>query len=102
MSTEETTTVGKIEAQAENLLENANRKSEEILIKARVEVSKILSSELPMDEIKLECERIINRAKEEADEKIADSRKKASEIRGNADRKVEKIVEHIASIITGD
>ena len=53
MSTEEmTSNVETIEVEAERILEEARSKANEILLKANEEASKMLSSELPMDEVK--------------------------------------------------
>ncbi|GAJ18335.1 unnamed protein product, partial [marine sediment metagenome] len=76
-------------------------RANEILLKANEAANKILSSELPMDEVKAECQKIIHKAREEADKKVEDSRQKASEIRATAGNKVDKITERIVSNITG-
>jgi len=102
MSTEEmTSSVETIEVEAEKVLEEARNRSNEILLKANEEVSKILSSELTVDEVKTECEEIIRKAREEADRKVEDSKKKASEIRATIGKKADKIAERIVSNITG-
>jgi len=62
---------------------------------------KLLYSELPLDEIKTECDKIASTARAEADEKIKDSEKKAAEISINADKKVEGITELVVNIVTG-
>jgi len=102
MSAEEvTSSVETIEVEAERMLEEARGKANEILLKANEEASKILSSKLPMDEVKAECERIIDKAREEADKKVEDSRKKAAGIKAEVGNKVDKITERIVSNITG-
>jgi len=90
-----------IEAEAEKILESATRRANEILLKGKEEASQILSSDLPMDGVKAECQQIVRKAKEEAERKDEDSRKKASQIRIDADNKVGTIAERMASIITG-
>jgi len=101
MSKEVTSSVEAIEIEAEKILKEARARANEILLKAREESKEILSSKLPMDEVKTECGKIINKAKAQGDRKIEDSEKKASEISTNADKKVEGIVAFIVSIITG-
>ena len=96
-----TSSVEAIEVEAEKILEEARGRANEILLKAKEETKKILSSELPMDEVKTKCDEIINRARVEAEWKIADSEKKASGISANADKKVEEIVKLMINIITG-
>lgn len=102
MSAEEmTSSVETIEVEAERILEEARNRANEILLKANKAANKILSSELPMDEVKAECQKIIHKAREEADKKVEDSRQKASEIRATVGNKVDKITERIVSNITG-
>ncbi len=102
MSTEEmTSNIETIEIEAERILEEARNRASEILLKANEEANKILSSDLPMDEVKAECQKIIHKAREEADKKVEDSRKKASETKTGVGKKVDKITERIVSNITG-
>ena len=90
-----------IEAEAERILELAKKRANEILLKAKEESHQILSSELPMEEVNAECRKIIDKAREEADRKIGDSRRKTMEIKTKADNKVEEIAQRMVSIITG-
>ena len=53
-----------------------------------------------MDEARSEYDQIINRAREEADKKVEESKKGASEIRADV-AKEEKIIKRIVSDITG-
>ena len=102
MSAEEMrSSVETIEIEAEKILEEARSKANGILAKANDEISKIISSKLPMDEIKTECDRIIHKAREEADKNIKESQKKASEISTLTSKKTDKIIAHIVGIITG-
>jgi len=102
MSTEEVSrSVETIEAEAEKILEAARTRASEILLRAKEEAGKILSSELPMDEVKTECENIIHRARVEAGKKVQDSVEKASAIRADVDKKIEGIVKRLAGIVIG-
>jgi len=102
MSAEEMTSgVETIEVEAEKTLEEARSKANEILLKANEEANKILSSELPMDEVDAECQQIMRKAREEADKKVEDAKKKASEIKAEVGNKVDKIIKRIVSNITG-
>jgi len=96
-----TDSVEAIEVEAEKILGEAMTKANEIILEAKAEAQRILSSPLPLDEIKTERGRIVNKAKAEADEKIKDSEKKAAEISLNADKKVKDITELVVNIITG-
>ena len=101
MSKEIASSVEAIESEAERILEEARVRANEILLEAREETRRILSAELPMDEVKTECDKIVRKARIESDEKIKASEKKASEVSANAAKKAEGIVDLIVSIVTG-
>ena len=102
MSTEELpSNVETIEVEAEKILEAAKTRASEILLNAKEEAGKILSSKLPMDEVKTECDNIIQVATEEAGKKVRDAAEKASAIRTDVDKKIEGIVERLVSIVIG-
>ena len=101
MAKEITNSVEALEVEAEKILEEAKTRASEILLKAREEAKKIVSSQLSLDEIKPECDDIVSKARSEADEKIKDSEKKATEIGINADKKVKEITELVVNIVTG-
>jgi len=98
---EVTSSVETIEVEAEKILESARSRANQILLKAKEEAKKISSSELPMDEVKAECESIRRKAREEANKKIEASLLESSEVRARADEKVGEIVERIVNIVTG-
>jgi vacuolar-type H+-ATPase subunit H len=101
MAKEITSNIEALEVEAEKILEEARTRANQILIEAREEAKKMLSSQLPLDEIKTECDRIVSKARAEADTKIKDSEKKAAEIGINADKKVKRLTELVVNIITG-
>jgi len=101
MAKEITSSVEALEVEAEKILEEARTRASEILLEAREEAKKMLSSQLPLDEIKTECDKIVSKARAEADEKIKGSEKKAVEIGINADKKVKEITELVVNIVTG-
>ena len=101
MAEEITHDVKALEVEAEKILEEARTRASQILLEAREEAKKMLSSQLPLDEVKAECDNIVNKARTEADEKIKDSEKKAAEIGINADRKVKELTELVVNIVTG-
>ncbi len=90
-----------IEVEAEKILESARSRANEILLKAKEEANKISSSELPMDEVKTECESIIRKARGEATKKTEASLLESSEVRAHAEEKVGEIVKRIVNIVTG-
>jgi len=101
MAKEITHDVEALEVEAEKILEEARTKANQILLEAREEAKKMLSSQLPLDEVKTECDNIVNKARAEADEKIKDSGKKAAEIGVNAEKKVKQLTELVVNIVTG-
>lgn len=101
MTNEITNSVEAIEAEAQKILEEARNRAREILLEGKQEAKRIFSSQLPLDDVKSKCVRILNEAKAEADRKIEDSEKRAAEIRISADKKAEEITELMASIVTG-
>jgi len=90
-----------IENEAEKTLEKARSRAGDIILKAKEEAGKACSSEMPLDEVKGECEQILVKAREKANKGVEESKKKASEIRTGASKKVGKITERIVNIITG-
>jgi len=101
MAKEITHNIEALEGEAEKILEEARNRANQILVEAREEAKKIVSSQLPLDEIKPECDNIVSKAKIEADERIKDSEKKAAEIGIAADKKVKAITERVVNIVTG-
>jgi vacuolar-type H+-ATPase subunit H len=96
-----TSSVETIEIKAEKMLEEARSQANEIILKAKEEASRILSAEMPMDEVKREREHILSEARQKTNQEVEASRKKASKIRTNATKKIGKITERIVNIVTG-
>ncbi len=101
MPEEITSSVEAIEVESEKILEEARNRAREIILEAREESRNILSSQLPLHDVKPECVRIVNEARAEADKRIEDSEKRVAEIRINANKKAKEIMELIVSIIAG-
>jgi vacuolar-type H+-ATPase subunit H len=101
MAKEITNSVEALEVEAEKILEKAKTRASEIFLETREEAKKILSSPLSLDAVKTEYDRIVSRARAEADEKIRDSEKRAAEIGINADKKIKEITELVVNIVTG-
>ncbi len=102
MPTEEmTSSVQTIEIEAEKVLQEARSRANEILRKASDEASRILSAKMPLDEVKAECEQIVGKAREEANQGVEGSRRKAAAIKASTGEKVEGVVRRIVGIITG-
>jgi vacuolar-type H+-ATPase subunit H len=96
-----TSSVENIEIKAEKMLEEARSRANEIILKAKEEASRILSAEMPMDEVKREREHILSEARQKANQAVEASKKEASRIRTNAAKKIGKITERIVNIVTG-
>lgn len=96
-----TSSVENIEIKAEKMLEEARSRANEIILKAKEEASRILSAEMPMDEVKREREHILSEARQKANQEVEASKKGASRIRTNAAKKIGKITERIVNIVTG-
>lgn len=98
---EVTSSVESIEIEAEKILDEARTRAYEILLKAKEEAKVILSSQVSLDEVKAECDRIISKARVEAEENVVGSEKKASQSSIDADKKIEEIVGLLVSIVIG-
>ena len=90
-----------LEVEAEKILADARTRASEILLEARQEAKRILSSQLTMDDVKTECQKLVTRSKAEADKKIQDSEKQAAEISTKADKRLEGIADRVVSIVRG-
>jgi len=96
-----TSSVEMIEVEAEKMLEEAQHRADEIILKAKEEASVILASEVSLDEVKGECEQTLDRAREKAARELEQSKKDASEIRASAGKKVGEIAGRIVNIVSG-
>ncbi len=101
MTTELTSNVEALEAQAEKILSEARDRASQIILQGKEEARKILSSQLSLDEARAECERILSEARTEAGRKIEESQRKAAAIRAKADEKVGELTELVANIVRG-
>jgi len=101
MAREIITNVEALEVEAERILAEAKTRASEIILQAKEEANKILSSPLPLDAVKTECDTIVSKARVEADKKIKDSEKQAAEMSANADKKVKEITERFVNIVRG-
>jgi len=101
MSEKITDSVEAIEVEAEKILQEARNRANQILLEAKEESKKMLSSPLPLDAIRAECESIVSKARTDADQTIKDSDKKAAETAANAEKKLEETVQLMVNIIAG-
>lgn len=101
MAKEITRSVEALETEAEKILAEAKTRAGEIVLQAREEAKRILSSHLPLDEVKVECDKIVSQARAEADRRIRDSEQKAAQINTAAYRKLSQMVERLVNIVIG-
>jgi vacuolar-type H+-ATPase subunit H len=101
MPEEITTSIEALEAKAEKTLAEAKTRASEIVLAAKEQAKKMLSSQLPLDDVKAESEKIVSKAQAEADQKIRDAEKSAAEINISADKKVKEITELVVNIVKG-
>ena len=101
MPEEITSSVEALEAKAEKILTDAKTRAGDIVLEAKEQAKKMLSSQLPLDEVKAESEKIVRKAQAEADTKIKDAEKSAAEIKANADKRVKDITELVVNIVKG-
>ncbi|MBT8490071.1 MAG: hypothetical protein KJN62_03390, partial [Deltaproteobacteria bacterium] len=95
------TTIETIEKDAEKVLEDARTTARKILDNAKEEVSNILSSDPPMDEVTRERDKIIQTAQEETTKEIEISKKKALQIKARATKKIDETVQFIVNHLQG-
>jgi vacuolar-type H+-ATPase subunit H len=101
MPEEMTSSVEALEAKAEKILTEAKTRASDIVLEAKEEAKKMLSSQLPLDEVKAESEKIVSKAQAEADTKIKDAEKSAAEIKASADTRVKEITELVVNTVKG-
>ena len=101
MPEEMTSSVEALEAKAEKILTDAKTRASDIVLEAKDQAKKMLSSQLPLDEVKAESEKIVSKAQAEADTKIKDAERSAAEIKANADKRVKEITELVVNIVKG-
>lgn len=94
-------TIEQIEEKAKKVLADARVKAAEIIRKSRDEISSIQAEELPLDDVKRECNKIAADAEAEAEKVVDEAAKRAAAIKDTVKKKIDKIIEKIANTITG-
>jgi len=94
-------TIGKIESEAEKLLEETRFRAGQVLSDAGKKAGEILSSEFPVDESRIERDKIINEAVKEADNHIENSKKESLQLKADALAKADETVKLIVNCIRG-
>ena len=94
-------TIGEIESEAEKLLEETRVRAGQVLHDAGKKAGEILSSEFPVDESRIERDKIINTAEKEANKQIENSKRQALQIKADALAKADETVKLIVNHIRG-
>ena len=102
MATDISRGVKAMEEEAARILEEAKVKASDILQKAREESRSIANSELPLDDVKAECAKIVDDARKKAESEAKATEKRAAEIKSSASKKVDGYAKLMVSIITGE
>lgn len=95
------TSVEQIEAEAEKIIQQARVKAAEIIVKAKEEANQVLNRELPLDNVKAECTKIINEADKEAGIRIHNTGKDVANIKSSAVKNLDKIAKNMAAMVMG-
>lgn len=93
--------IAQIEAQSQGILDAARGKAAEIILASKEEIGKIKAEALPVDDVKKDCEKIVDGAEQEAEKIINEAKKKADGMKKAASAKIDKIVEKVANTIVG-
>lgn len=101
MAEEIGTTIGKIEKEAEKILEAAKEKARKALEEGRRKSKEILGAEIPMEDIEKEKRLILQAAEEESKARRDASEKKVAQVRATAPEKREKEVFAILDALRG-
>jgi len=96
-----TSSVESIEIEAEKVLKEARIKAAKILRKGDEDARKILLAKVSLDEVRAECEQIINKARKEANKELKEAKRKAVGIKASTSKKGGGITKRIVGIITG-
>ncbi|MFC1946974.1 hypothetical protein ACFLXY_03525 [Chloroflexota bacterium] len=96
-----TSNIENLEIEAEKSLDAARAKANEILTEANKQSQELLSSPLAFDDLKSECQRMIEKAEQEAEEEVKKAQQQAEEIRSGNVKKVDEIIDRMIKRVTG-
>ena len=99
---EMTGSVQAIEAQAQQILQEARIQAKAIITKAAEESSRILLSQGDVDCVRDECDRIRQEAEVEAERIVAQASEQSMLVRAEAGTKIDGIVSELVNIVTGE
>ncbi|MBN1856820.1 MAG: hypothetical protein JW846_07705 [Dehalococcoidia bacterium] len=102
MASDITGGVQAMETEAARVLDEAKAKASDILQSARNESKKMSSTELPLDDVKAECVKIVEEANSKAAAETKAAAKQAKDIKSGASGKVDHYAKMMASIVVGE
>jgi len=102
MASDITGGVQAMETEAARVLDEAKAKASDILQNARNESRKLASADLPLDDVKSECIKIVEEAKLKAAAETKEAGENATKIRANASSKVDQYSKMMVSIVIGE
>lgn len=102
MATDVSRGVQAMEEEAARVLDEARAKASDIVQKAREESRSLASSELPLDDVKAECAKIVDDASKKAESDAKKTEKRAADIKSSASKKVVEYAVLMVSIVTGE
>ncbi len=102
MASDITGSVQAMEEEAARVLEEAKSEAADILQKARDEARKMSSSELPLDDVKAECAKIVKDAEQKAGAEMKQAETRAADIKAGMADKASQYAKELASIVLGE
>jgi len=102
MASDITGSVQAMEEEATRVIEEAKAKAAGILQKAREEARKMSTAELPLDDVRAECEKIVKEARQNAGAAMKHAEKAAADIAAGASGKSEQYAKSMVSIVLGE
>jgi cell division septum initiation protein DivIVA len=102
MASDITGSVQAMEAEAAQVIEEAKAKAGDILQKARDEARKMSSEQLPLDDVKAECAKIVKDAELKASTEMKEAEKRAADIAASAAGKTDKYVKSMVNTVLGE
>ncbi|TFH35880.1 MAG: hypothetical protein E4G93_03025 [Dehalococcoidia bacterium] len=102
MASDITGSVQAMETEAAQVIEEAKAKAGDILQKAREEARKMSSEQLPLDDVKAECAKIVKDAEQKALAEMKEADKRAADITAGAAGKTDKYVKSMVDIVLGE
>lgn len=102
MASDITGSVQAMEAEAARVMEEARARAADILQKSREEARKMGSEQLPLDDVKAECARIVKDATQKAAADTKQAAQHAAEIKEKAAGKTDEYAKSMVGIVLGE